>query len=110
MRIHADKHNCFRENIFLYIREGMCKCLYNLCFTEHEKCEDTRKFVVLSLHSLCIERGDWNFLRNVVTIYQNTRCHTEGDIQLPDNLKHIEKKLADVYHGLICPTMLIDDI
>lgn len=61
MKLRADKHNYFRENLCLYIHEGMRKCLYNLCFTEQEKCADTRKFVVFSLHSLCIERQDWNF-------------------------------------------------
>jgi len=88
MRLRVDKHNYFRETLCLYTHEGMCKYLYNLCFTEKEKCEDTRKFVVFCLHSLCIECADWNFLRNVVTIYQNTLCHTEDDIYVHDKLKY----------------------
>ena len=83
MRLRVGKHDCFREILSLYIHKGNCKCLFNLCFTEQEKCEDTRKFAVFSLHSLCIESGDWNFL-----FYQNTRCDTEDDIHVHDNLKY----------------------
>jgi len=45
MKFRVDKRNDFREILCLCIHEGMPKCRYNLCFTENEMREVTRKFV-----------------------------------------------------------------